>query len=278
MGGFIPGVCAPATAGQGARYFAFADRDLLVRRLADGTAEVPWLASFSQLGLAARAEHYLGWSERHGHCVAIELEADATAPAGAELVGLRQLFGVLDDDLAAVACRGAQIVDWWRDHQFCGRCGGPTATQPGERALACPTCRALYYPRLAPAVIVLIHRGDEFLLARNHRFPPKRYSIIAGFVDPGESLEDTVHREVREEVDLEVTEVRYFGSQPWPFPHSLMLGFTAAYAGGQIRLADGELADAGWYTRDRQRLPDLPDSASISRRLIEHFLAGGCGA
>jgi NAD+ diphosphatase len=275
---FVPGVAAPALTGECARYFAFLDRHLLVQRQADGSTTVPALRDFGQLGLPARSQHYLGWSAHHGHCHAVEVEPGAQAPPGMEFVGLRQLFGVLDDDLAAVGGRGVQIVDWWRDHQFCGRCGGRTEALSGERARVCSACRVQYFPRLAPAVIVLIHRGEQFLLARNHHFPPKRYSIIAGFVEPGESLEDAVHREIREEVDLQVTDVRYFGSQPWPFPHSLMLGFTAAYADGQIRLADGELADAGWYTRDRQQLPDLPDGASISRRLIEHYLSGGCGA
>ena len=138
--------------------------------------------------------------------------------------------------------------------------------------MVCDGCHTMVFPRLSPAVIVLVRRGGRILLARNHRFPPRRYSIIAGFVEAGETLEETVTREVREEVGLRVDNLRYFGSQSWPFPHSLMVGFTADWAGGEIHLDGQELEDAGWY--GPEALPDLPDGMSISRRLIDSFLAG----
>jgi NAD+ diphosphatase len=166
-----------------------------------------------------------------------------------------------------------QIVNWRRDYQYCGRCGSLARPHPEERAMVCDRCQTMVFPRLSPAVIVLVRRGDRMLLARNHRFPAGRYSIIAGFVEPGETLEEAVVREVREEVGLRVRDLRYFASQSWPFPHSLMLGFIAEYAGGEISLDDGELADAGWY--GPENLPDLPDGLSISRRLIDRFLSGG---
>jgi len=164
-----------------------------------------------------------------------------------------------------------QIVNWDHTHQFCGQCGTPTVYRTAERARECPSCGLLSFPRVSPAIIVLVERGRQFLLARNHRFPPGRYSIIAGFVEPGETLEQAVAREIREEVGIQVSQIRYFGSQPWPFPHSLMVGFTAQYAGGEIHIDPAELEDAGWFTPDK--LPDLPDRISISRRLIDWFLA-----
>jgi NAD+ diphosphatase len=140
-----------------------------------------------------------------------------------------------------------------------------------ERAKECLKCGALYFPRLAPAIIVLVERGNQLLLARSRHFMPGMYSVIAGFVEPGETLEEAVVREVREEVGIAVRNIHYFDSQPWPFPHSLMIGFTATYAGGDISLNDSEIEDAGWFTP--QNLPTLPGKISISRKLIDWFLA-----
>ena len=219
--------------------------------------------------LAEVRRHYLGHTAGT-HVVAVELEHDVSAPAGFEFSGLRELFGRLHDASMAIAGRAVQIVAWARTHQYCGQCGTPAQQHSNERALACPSCGLLSFPRLAPAIIVRIERGDRLLLAHNHRFPKGRYSIIAGFVEPGETLEEAVEREVDEEVGIEIRDIEYFASQPWPFPNSLMLGFTAKYAAGEISLNDGELAHADWFSADN--LPDLPPSISISRRLIDAFL------
>ncbi len=145
----------------------------------------------------------------------------------------------------------------------------------GERAKRCPRCGLTSYPRLSPAVIVLIRReaaeGPEILLVRGQGFPERFYGLVAGFVEPGESLDEAVRRETVEEVGLTLTDIRYFGSQPWPFPHSLMIGFTAAWAGGEIRIDESELADARWC--DPDDLPNLPSKLSIARRLIDDWLA-----
>lgn len=188
------------------------------------------------------------------------------------LGGLRRLYGLIGDVQFQLAGRAFQVLNWDRTHQYCGHCGTPTKPSAVERARVCPSCGLQAFPRLSPAIIVLVSRGREFLLARSPRFPEGRYSIIAGFVEPGETLEEALVREVREEVSIEVTDIRYFGSQSWPFPSSLMLGFTARHAGGEIRIDEKEIEDAGWYTPDR--LPDLPDGASMSRRIIDSFLAG----
>jgi NAD+ diphosphatase len=175
-----------------------------------------------------------------------------------------------------VAGRAVQLIDWARTHRFCGRCGTATEPQANERAMKCPSCGLLSFPRLAPAMITLITRGEpgpdqEILLARGAQFRGPMYSCLAGFVEPGESLEGAVAREVREEVGLEIRNVQYRGSQPWPFPHSLMVGFRAEYAGGDIVCDDDEIVDANWYTRDN--LPMIPPPISIARRLIDAWLA-----
>jgi NAD+ diphosphatase len=138
-------------------------------------------------------------------------------------------------------------------------------------AMRCTRCGMMHYPRVSPAVIVRVRRENEILLARSPGFPKGMRSVLAGFVEPGESIEETIHREVREEVGLEVENLGYFGSQPWPFPNSLMIGFTADYAGGEIRPEPGEIEDAGWYRADE--LPQLPPKVSIARRMIDDFVA-----
>jgi NAD+ diphosphatase len=185
-------------------------------------------------------------------------------------VDLRMLYGQVDEVTWTVAGRAVQLVAWERTHRYCGGCGTATESAPGERAKRCPACGLLAFPRLAPAVIVLVTRGDEVLLARNANFPAQMYSTIAGFVEPGETLEEAVRREVREEVGVDVDDVRYFASQPWPFPHSLMIGFTATWTAGDIAIDEREIADAQWF--HRRSLPTIPPPMSIARRLIDSFV------
>lgn len=277
-GPFEPGVTAPADLAGPALFFAFRDDELLVHA-AEHAARVPQMSDPGQLGVPYSACHYLGChgagpdsdpDQRH-HCFAVDLPLDTVAPDGMILGGLRRLYGLLGDVQFQLGGRAFQVLNWDRTHRFCGRCGTATKPSPTERARQCPACGLQAFPRLCPAIIVLVSRGREFLLARSPRFPRGRYSIIAGFVEAGETLEEAAVREVREEVGLEIEGIQYFGSQSWPFPNSLMLGFTARHAGGEISIDEDEIEDAGWYTPDR--LPDLPDGASISRRLIDHFLA-----
>jgi NAD+ diphosphatase len=159
------------------------------------------------------------------------------------------------------------LLTWDREHRFCGRCATPTDRADGEPARVCPACGLSAYPRISPAIMVLIHRGREILLARNRRNTTGAFSALAGFVEAGETLEETIVREVREEVGVEIDDIRYFGSQSWPFPHSLMIAFTAAYAGGTI-VPDGiEIEDARFF--DVDTLPKLPPAGlSIASRLI----------
>ncbi|WP_246580247.1 NAD(+) diphosphatase [Deinococcus aestuarii] len=197
-------------------------------------------------------------------------------PAGYTLRPLRGVYGVLSEDLFGLAGYAAQIVEWDRTHRFCGACGAPTVRSERETSKVCPNCGLSVYPRVAPVVMVLITRGEggerELLLARGPHFAPGMYSALAGFVEPSETLEHACHREVREEVGVEITGLRYRFSQPWPFPHSLMIAFTAEDAGGHLVLQPEEIEDAGWYRVDA--LPTLPPPFSIARRLIETVARG----
>jgi NAD+ diphosphatase len=262
-------ITPPADRAGPALWFAFQDAQVVVTHSEQG-AGVPSAEHPRDLGLMAKRSQYLGMLADQ-HCFACELEHGTGVPEGMRLSGLRALFGALDDSLFALAGRAFQIVDWNRSHQFCGRCGTPTQIKANERARECPSCKQIHYPRIAPAIMALVRRGREFLLARSPHFAPGMYSALAGFVEPGETLEQTLVREVREEVGIAVTNVRYFASQPWPFPHSLMIAFNADYAGGDITPDPAEIEAADWFSPER--LPQaLPGKISISRRLIDATL------
>ena len=231
--------------------------------------ELPVAADPGALGIVPVRVLYLGQLDGIP-CRSAELPDDHEAPEGMAFRSLRELYGRFDEELWTLAGRAAQLVEWDRTHLHCGRCGTPTEHAPGERARRCPVCGLSAFPRLSPAVIMRVTRGDEILLARALRFPGAMYSVLAGFVEPGETLEQCVARELEEEVGIEVADITYFASQPWPFPHSLMIGFTARWVGGDIRIAEAELADAQWFTRDN--LPELPGSLSIARKLIDDWL------
>lgn len=197
-------------------------------------------------------------------------------PADGAAIDLFSYHGRAGEQDWLVAGRAVQVAEWARTHRFCGRCGERTEMVPGERAMRCPACRLMAFPRLAPAMITLVTRGEpgpdqEALLARGVQFPMPMYSCLAGFVEPGETLEAAVVREVFEEVGVQIADVRYQGSQPWPFPHSLMLGFRATYTGGDIVCDPKEIADAQWYRKDA--LPTIPPGISIARKLIDAWLA-----
>jgi NAD+ diphosphatase len=181
--------------------------------------------------------------------------------------GLRTLFSVLDDAQFALAGRAVQLVDWDRTHQFCGRCGTATEAKRDERVRVCPSCKLSAYPRVAPAIMALVKRRNEILLARSPHFPPGMYSALAGFAEPGESLEQSLAREVEEEVGVRVNNIRYFASQSWPFPHSLMIAFVCDWESGEVKPQETEIEDAKWF--DLLHLPKLPSKISIARRLID---------
>ncbi|HUL38312.1 MAG TPA: NAD(+) diphosphatase [Thermodesulfobacteriota bacterium] len=265
---FISGIVPPQERSGPAWWFIFM-KDQLLTYQEPRSVTVPFLIDPNELGLTVVQQNYLGQLDNH-HCYAAEVTEGTIPPPGMVFEGLRQVYGILDEDLFWIATRAVQIVDWDRTHQLCGRCGVPLRAKATERAKECPKCGLLHFPRLAPAIIVLVERGNELLLARSRHFMPGMYSVLAGFVEPGESLEEAVVREVREEVGISIKDIKYFGSQPWPFPHSLMIGFTAAYADGNISLDDLEIEDANWFTADN--LPRIPGKISIARKLIDWFV------
>lgn len=187
-----------------------------------------------------------------------------------EVQNLYALLGQLAEEHFALAGRAVQIISWYLDHQFCGRCGARNLLVESERAMRCEPCNLLQYPRVAPCIIVLVTRGEQLLLARNASFPQDLYSTLAGFIEPGESAERALSREVYEEVGLQVTNCSYFGSQPWPFPHQLMLGYFAAYDGGNIEVDGVEITDAQWW--HYKSLPRTPPASSISGQLIRAYV------
>lgn len=266
---FVASYTAPEGLNEPSLWFVYMGNQILVLRDEDG-AHIPLTRDPRQLGLNAVREQYLG-NLAGQHCFAAEVEDATPPPAGMQWSGLRALFGALDDTLFALAGRAFQIIDWDRSHQFCGRCGTATVLKEGERSRICPACAQLHYPRIAPAIMVLVRRGSEFLLARSPHFPPGMYSALAGFTEPGETLEQTIVREVREEVSIEIKNIRYFASQPWPFPHSLMIAFHADFAEGVVTPDPSEIEAADWFSAER--LPEkLPSPISISRRLIDATL------
>ena len=249
--------------------FVFRQTLLLVTGSASG-AGLPGHEDLARLGEKPLRRMYLGTLGERA-CYAFEYGADTELPRDMVWQGLRALYGKLDDSLFALAGRALQLVEWDRTHQYCGRCGTPTQQREHERARECPACALIAYPRIAPAVMCLVRRGQEILLARSPRFPPGMYSALAGFVEPGESLEQCLAREVLEETGVRIANPRYFASQPWPFPHSLMIAYVADYAGGEITPAPDEIEDAQWFALDA--LPKLPNRISIARRLIDGVMA-----
>ena len=265
---FIVGVEPPAERTEKALWFIFKDREILLKSHKSPGA-IPRLFDFRELGLSGIREQYLGTLDGV-HCYSVELPEDTRAPEGMKFVDLRQAYSEMSEECFALVNKAVQVMEWDRTNQFCSRCGKKTLQKPGERGKVCPDCGELFYPRISPAVIVLIRKGHEVLLARSPNFSSNVYSLIAGFIEPGESAEAAVIREIKEEVGIEVKNIKYFGTQAWPFPNSLMIGFTAEYSSGDIQPDGFEIEDAKWFSAEN--LPSLPGKISIARKLIDKFL------
>jgi NAD+ diphosphatase len=206
-----------------------------------------------------------------GRWAAAAVAESVNPPNGYSFVRLRSLFGNAPDELFWAAGHGYQIMEWDRTTRFCGSCGAQTEHRAEELVAVCTACGYEQYPRVSPAMICAVVRDGQILLAQNARYRGGRYSVLAGFVESGESLEECVAREVMEETGISVRDVEYFGSQPWPFPHNLMVGFTAKWDSGEVKADERELVDAGWYAPDA--LPELlPPPPTIARALIDWFV------
>ncbi|MEN9705707.1 MAG: hypothetical protein RLZZ393_1586 [Pseudomonadota bacterium] len=274
------GWAAAARADTATRYIAMRGTAVLLRADERGEPTGAALLAGDDPRLAGIPDQrlvLLGWF-RDARCVLVEDEGeDMPAGVGECFTELRPLAANLPADEAALLAYARGLSVWRANHRHCGRCGHPTTPTRAGHALACTACGRETFPRIDPAIIVLVRHGDRALLGRQPSWPPGRYSTIAGFVEPGESLEDAVRREVREETGVGVGTVHYHSSQPWPFPSSLMLGFTAEGDGAPPRTQDDELEDARWFTREEIRRGDvlLPPPEAISRRLIEAWLGEG---
>lgn len=266
---FQAAVLPPAPIAEtAALWFAFANGQLMVRPTAQGL-ELPQATTWPFAKCTTKRRLYLGaW---HGQpCYAAEVASNA-APPGWIFEGIRQLWSRVAEELLGIASYAAQLIEWDRNHQFCGHCGATTERRTDERGRRCPSCELIAYPRLSPVIMVRILRQDKILLVRAPRFAPGVYSLLAGFVEAGENLEQAVHREVAEEVGIKVRNLRYIASQSWPFPHSLMMGFTAEYAGGELRADGQEIVDAQWFSADD--LPGLPSPMSMAWYLIQDYIS-----
>ncbi len=267
---FIPGSDFIVNPGTRPQRLLFLRRDRLLVKTVNGQPVPVGAADLAPAACAAGNVLALG-RLNGGLCAACRLPEDFIPPTGWHWEGLRRLFGRIADADMAAAGYGMQLFRWMDDHRFCGRCGAATTLRAGERALACPACGRGLFPQVAPAVIVAVISGTRLLLARAGRYPGRMFSVIAGYVEPGETLEECVQREVREEVGIEVGDIRYFGSQPWPFSGSLMVAFTAAHTGGTITVDNKEILEADWFTA--ADLPPIPGKISIARRLIDWYVA-----
>lgn len=267
---FIKGMVEPPQGCDESYRFIFQGDKLLVKVKEDGNCDIPLTGDFAGVDMGEPVLQYLGTYGKK-YCYSSEVGEGITPPDGMEFNTLRQLFYRVDEELFSAAGYACQIVQFDQTHRFCGRCGSKTEVSKTERAKVCPTCGLINYPRVSPSMIVAVIKGNQILLARSTRFKGGFYSVLAGFVEPGETLEECVKREVREEVGVEVINIRYFGSQPWPFPHSLMVGFIADYESGEIVIDPHEIVDAGWYSVDT--LPEIPGKISIARRLIDWYIS-----
>ena len=242
--------------------FVFRGNEILIR---DTDGDLPDADACALLGISREALHPLWLTlDCEHHCGHVAQGAEA--PPGYVFRGLRGVMAELGP-LGPAAGRAFQVSEWVRTHRYCGVCATQMRKSGKELCFHCPACGFSAYPRVSPAMMVLIKRGEQILLAKHATYATARYTALAGFVEAGENIEEAIHREVYEEVGLKVTDFRYFGSQSWPFPHSLMIAYTAEYAGGELRIQEDELADVRWFGPGDE-LPAVPSEDSIAGRLI----------
>lgn len=228
---------------------------------------LPTAAEAAALDIDLSRAQPVGWWQGR-YCQTVWTDAELLpADSGLAYHGMRSLFNAIDDDFLGLASRAVQLAEWARTHRHCGVCATPMQRTRGERCFTCAACGMLAYPRISPAMMVLIRKGEQVLLAMHKNSPSQRFSPLAGFLEAGESIEEAVHREVMEEVGLRVHNLQYFMSQSWPFPHSLMIAFTADYLDGEIRLDENEIAEARWFGPG-DAWPEASSSVSVSALLV----------
>jgi len=259
----------PATTIIEQAYWFIFHKNKLLTLLDNDMVTIPLAHDLSIFNLEPVKKQYLGTLNNYP-CYTVEIFSELSVPENMKFMGLRRLYGLVEENLFSLAGRAIQIVNWDRTHQYCGQCGTRTKDKLNEHAKVCPSCGFTSYPRISPSIIVAVVKDDKILLIQSNHFKSTFYTVISGFVEPGETLEECLRREVKEETGIEVKNITYFGSQSWPFPNSLMIAFTAEYDRGEILIDEEEIIDARWFTADN--LPGLPDSISIARKLIDWFI------
>jgi NAD+ diphosphatase len=250
-------------------WLVFSNNQLMLIKK-DGSYRLPDFFDLPSWIYKGEKNYALG-SINNANCFCIELNAQIELSEPYEWVSLKSALDLLDIKWFTVAAKASQVLLWEKNHQYCGRCSEPTIHKLDTFERSCKHCKLYFYPRISPSIIVMIKKEDKILMARKAQFPPGTYALVAGFVEPGESLEQALHREVKEEVGISVKNIRYFGSQSWPFPDSLMLAFTADHDKGEIVMEDGEFEAADWFSAEN--LPGFPASkVSIARKLTDSFL------
>lgn len=250
-------------------WFFFRNGELMVS-IKDGSAKVLPVTDIKILNEFSIG-YYLFIGSFQGYpCYSAALPAEAIIPDGFALKSIFLLYDFFNEDFFWIAAKSYQILNWSNTHQFCRLCGTALKIISEKNYKTCPQCNLPDYPPVTPAIIVAVIKDDDILLARHPYFPPGLFTVIAGFVEPCETLEECVRREVYEEVGIEVDDVKYFGSLPWPFPHSLMIAFTAKYKSGEIKVDGNEIIEAGWFKSTA--LPQIPGKISMANRLIEWFI------
>ncbi|NOX35016.1 MAG: NAD(+) diphosphatase [Deltaproteobacteria bacterium] len=267
---FVKTVNAPETPWSRAFFLLFNEKGhLLVEKKNDTCVGLPCFDNAFAKDLTLRQENFLGFCDSTPcYCAGLN---DGNLPGQYQWHNLRALFPQMEPEFWEVIGYAKQINDCHANNKFCGKCGKKTEQETNEHARTCHQCNLTFYPRISPAIITAVVKEDTLLLARGINFPNKKmFSVLAGFVEPQERLEDCVKREVFEETGIKVKNVSYFDSQPWPFPDSLMVGFTAEYEGGRLSIDPKEIAEAGWFTADR--LPLVPGKPTLSGELIHWFV------
>lgn len=265
---YKPGFIPQLNNNQGSYWFLFKSNKIMVKNN-DNSIQIPFIRNLDDLNLFPVRSQYLGTFNGFPACTG-ELSPSCATPVGMDFLDLRSLYGAIGEDLYLLAGRASQISHWDRTHQFCGQCGSPTMNKKDEMAKICPECGFTSFTRISPAVITAIVKEGKLLMAKHNGTTGNRYGLIAGFVEAGETLTEAVERETLEEVGLKVKNINYFGSQPWPYPHSLMIGFTADYDSGEIPVDGNEIVDARWFGPDE--LPRKPSGMSIAGDLIQWYL------
>lgn len=265
---YIPSTIAPQETNIDAYWFIFHSDKLLIT-IHDNKVNIPFMKHLEDFKLSVVRKQYLGTLFGQP-CYSVEVDSDITELECTSFRGLRSLYGSLDEDIFFLAGRALHIVNWDKTNQYCSSCGSKTLSLENELAKKCSSCGFTSYPVISPAMITAIFKDNKILLAHNKHFNGNMHSIIAGFVEPGETLEECVKREAMEEVGINIKNIKYFGSQPWPFPNSLMIGFTADYESGEITVDGDEITSAGWF--DMNNLPELPSQMSIARKIIDWYI------